>query len=373
MATSYQGTNAKALRELIETGGIPFRETSVSYIFDCPRCGKPDKLYMYKETGRFCCWICKETEGFQGRPEYALADLLSQPLATLRKKLYGIEAPQGVMYLDISLRDWFGDGDEVDEDASELAEQAIPLDFYPIDHKFGRRGLEYLRSRGVDLETAKRYELRYCPPQQRLIFPIGSRGRVYGWQARKVTATEIVDEETGEVFKTPKITTTKGLHKEQTLMFQDRMLGQEHVVFCEGPMDAIKADLCGGNVATMGKAVSGAQIQLLRNSGVRKVYLALDPDAGQEIYRLSRELNGDLELYDMRAPEPFKDLGEMSASEVLSLFKSAEPIQAGRLFTSFNFDRERIARLEARNVSNKMNRTAFLRGKTRRTGFSVKS
>lgn len=345
---TYRTADPRALDELVRASGLSFRENSRSWMFTCPRCGKEDKLYMLKANGRFVCWVCKEVDGFQGRPEYALTELLARPIKALRKVLYGIEDPQAVPFLEIQLQDFFDD-DEVDEDACQLEELVWPPDFYPIDHKFSARGLAYLNGRGVSLDLAKSYELRYCPPQRRVIFPIQSQGRLYGWQGRAVMPTEYEDPETGETFTTPKIVTPLGVKKERMLMFADRLLGSDHVIICEGPLDAIKADLCGGNVATMGKAVSMAQINTLRNSGISKVYLALDPDASNEVLRVLREFSpSDFETYVLRPPEPFKDLGEMSPEDVLLLFRGAERINAGRIFAFVETDIETLDRRRLR-------------------------
>jgi DNA primase len=345
----YLPVKTEVLADLIQSGGAPYRENSVSYIFTCPRCQKANKLYLRKGDGRFVCWVCKETEGFQGRPEFALTELLGVPLKELKSKLYGTEDPQATIYLEFRVKDFFADDDEVDLDADELQWVLWPLDCYEIGHRFAAKGLAYLEGRGVSAEMAARYGLRYCPPQQRVMFPIESGGTLYGWQGRKVGPTEFVDEETGETTSIPKVTTLKGVRKESTLMFADRLRDSEHAVVCEGPMDGLKADLCGGNVVTMGKAVSRQQIALLHNAGIRKVYLALDPDAANEIMRLVREFS-DLEVYDMRAPEPFKDLGEMTPGDVLEVFRRARRITAANLVTYVERDFDRLLLLKRREA-----------------------
>lgn len=313
--------DAEALRDLIKSSGISHKENSTSYVFACPRCGKRDKLYMYRTGTRFVCWVCAG-DGFRGRPEFALTELLGIPLDQIRARLYGDQTPQGASFLEVQLKDWFSESEPVDEDASELAVVKWPLDFYPIDHQFSEKGREYLEKRGISLEVAKEYDLRYCPPQQRVVFPISSGGYLFGWQARSVVPHEIEDPNTGEVFRRPKVVTMKGLKKENTLMFADRLQGSDHAVLCEGPIDALKAHLVGGNVASMGKLVSRAQIQLLRNSGIRKLYIGLDPDAFIEIVELAREF-ADLEVYRITPPPGYHDLGEMTMEQVADLCRNA--------------------------------------------------
>ncbi len=131
------------------------------------------------------------------------------------------------------------------------------------------------------------------------------------------------------------------------MMFANRLVGSKHVVVCEGPIDAIKADWCGGNVATMGKAVGLGQVKTLRDpdrlnrqqvgaicgAGIQKVYLALDDDAARETERLVRQFS-DLEVYQMIPPAPYHDLGEMDYPEVLELFRGAKRVNPGNVFIS---------------------------------------
>lgn len=311
------------LEEIVKESGVAHRSNSISFIFTCPRCTKRDKLYIRKRDGRFVCWHCQETENYKGRPEYALTDLTGIPIRVLQSRLYGQEAPQAVLHLEIHLKDYFGDEDEVPDDITEnLLEVCMPSDFYEIDHVFAKRGREYLAARGVDIDTAKHYGLRYCPPKQRIVFPVQGQGKLFGWQLRTVLPTEYVNPETGQKTRIPKALTMTGLKKELTLMFLDNLTGSDHAILCEGPMDAIKAGRCGGAVATMGKGVSRPQLQLLRNSGITKIYLALDPDAVAETTRLAHEL-GNLDLYLLHPSKPFKDLGEMTPDHVFDLYQSA--------------------------------------------------
>jgi hypothetical protein len=165
-----------------------------------------------------------------------------------------------------------------------------------------------------------------------VIFPVQAAGDLYGWQARIIVANKFVDEE-GNAREIPKIVSSTGIPRDKTLMFADRLQGVDHAVLCEGPVDAIKAHLCRGNVAAMGKAVTKEQVRLLINAGVRKLYLALDPDAAAETQRLVRDNFDDFEIYNMIAQGGDKpDLGAMEFSDVSDLFRAARRIEPGRIF-----------------------------------------
>lgn len=333
----------RVLHEIFLASGTSFRENSKSWIFACPRCGKQDKLYMLKETGRFVCWVCKEVEGYQGSPEYVLADLTGQSVTSLKQQLYGDASVGATLYLNAQIRDFWSEDEVPDEDADELVPQVWPLDYYPIDHKHSQRGRDYLAGRGIDVPFALKYGLRYCPPQRRVFFPIASQGVLYGWQGRTIGDTVYEDKATGELKEIPKVVTLKGVKKELTLMFLDRLNGSTHAVVTEGPVDGMKADLCGGNVVTMGKAVSRSQIGIIRNSGVRDVYLALDPDAAAEVLRLTREFS-DLNVFSLRAPEPWHDLGEMTTEAVHQTWQTAPAIHNGLIFGYVEGDFDKLQR-----------------------------
>jgi len=323
------------LKDLIENSGLSRHQNSRSYIFTCPLCLKKDKLYIRKTDGKFVCFVCAEGERrFRGRCEYALTELLGWPIRELRHRLYGDDIDSKTIdeLLSFQLYDFYAEEDEITEDVtSTLPTLSWPFDFYPIDDPKAVRGLKYLeQERGVPLALAKVYGVRYCPPQRRVIFPVEVNGRLIGWQARSIIPTEWYDDD-GFVHTMPKILGNKGLRREIALMFGDRLQGSKHAVVCEGPLDGIKCHLIGGNVVTMGKAVSEAQLRVIRNSGVTKVYLALDPDAASEMDRICHAL-GDLELYHLVPIRGRKDLGACTPLEVLGQFQCAQRVDSATAF-----------------------------------------
>lgn len=323
------------IQELLDEGGVSYKKNSLSFIMDCPRCGKKDKLYIRRSDGRFVCWFCKEVDGYQGKPEYALADLLGQSIGSLQQKLHGVVSSD-VLFFDPKVFDFrHEDDNDVIElpEAFQLEEVYWPYDFYPIDHELSVRGRSYLEGRGIPLDVAMRYGIRYCTPKRRVVFPVMVEGKLVGWQERLIVPHRNFDIDLAAWLETPKALTSKGMKRDAVLMFGDQLKGHDHVILCEGPVDAIKADLCGGNVATLGKAVTPKQIELLKNGGVRKVYLGLDRDAAKETGRLVNEFEScGIECYDMTPPREFHDLGEMSFNQVYDLFLHAERVKLGHLF-----------------------------------------
>lgn len=321
------------LAQILRETGLKYTQNGQSYVFDCPRCNGKKKLYIRKKDGRFVCFVCKETDNYQGRVEFALSDLLGVPVGPLQARLYGGNAPVK-LYLDLPLVDFFGEEDEIDEDAKDLPTMAWPLDYYPIEDPASKKGADYLLGRGIELSFARRYGIYYNPDKKRVVFPVAANGQLYGWQERIIVPNTWIDDQ-GNPRETPKILSSPGIPRDRTLMFADRLQGHDHAVLCEGPVDAIKAHACGGNVCAMGKAVSREQVNLLLQGGIKKLYLALDPDAAAETERLVRDCFDHVELYEMTAPSKGKeknDLGAMTYDEVYDLFLGAQRIRAGHLF-----------------------------------------
>jgi len=330
------------LRKMLEESGVYFNDRSrTSYVLACPKCGRDKKLFIRKKDGRFVCWRCRETDNFQGRPEYVLVELLRIPIEQIKARLYGgIDIPAGGVSLDVSLHDFFGKEEGTGEDddiellpegVDEIAEVPWEWDCYRLNQPEGWRGAAYLEGRGVPLDIAVSYDIRYQPRSRRVLFPVVAGGRLLGWQGRFIENNKVYNE-AGELCETPKALSTKDIPRDRVFMFSDRLIGSKHAVLCEGPVDALKAHLCGGNVASMGKAVSRLQIKLLRNAGLRRLYFALDPDAADETGRLVREFSDELECFWMAPPAPYKDLGEMDMRDVLELFRGAERVDDRRIF-----------------------------------------
>lgn len=336
MRPSYTPLDPLTLRNYISDVGLKPKENSRSYVFDCPRCKHKDKLYIEKRTGRFICFYCAEIDGFQGRVEYALSELLGLAVERIKVALYGLGNVNATAQITIKLIDLFGD-EEPPEEFTEPLSIEWPTGFLPLDDKHSARGAEYLAGRGIPLEVAMEYGIRYCPMKRAVAFPVRLNGKLYGYQTRLVIPHKGVTEE-GVEYEGLKVLSSKGIPRSM-VMFGDKIEGSDRAVVCEGPVDALKAHLVGGNICTMGKAVTPAQVRLIRESGVRKVYLALDPDAAAEVGRLVREFYDPIdgcEVYYVEVPPRSDgkkaDLGELSMEEARDLILNARRVDPSNLF-----------------------------------------
>jgi hypothetical protein len=329
--------DTRRLADLIAEAGLSCRQTAKSWVFTCPLCRKEGRLYISKTSGRMQCMKCAESNGMRGAPEFALKELTGRSLRDLRLALYGTEQVAASLGLDIKFDDLLDDDEEIVEEIEpELPEQQWPYYCLPLSHKAAGPGRAYLERRGVSLELAAKYDLRYSPQDRSVAIPAAMSNRLLGWQMRTIDPTEILTPDFF-VFNRLKIMTYE-IPRERVVMFADKLLGSEHAVICEGPFDAIKADLVGGNVATMGKEISQGQISALLRSGVSRFYLALDPDAASTISPLLDRI-GDMPASLVEIPPNAEgeeqDLGALSLEEARDVILSAKPIKRGRVFVYF--------------------------------------
>lgn len=293
-----------SVEQLLKEYGVSYRSQSRSLVMDCPRCSRKDKLYIRKNDGRFVCWHCVTTDNFQGKPEFALSELTGLRVGEVQARLYGPRLSRNEKYVSLSLKDFEAPASGVDERRDVPPEIIVPANSYPILSPQSAPALEYLETRGIDRDTASRYGLMYCPPMQRIIFLVSDEaGRVVGYQGRDITGNAEL-----------KVLSSKGGWRESSLMFYPRLSGSPHAVVFEGPFDALKGHLCGGNVATMGSYISPGQLALIKGLDITRLYIFLDEDALDAVAGVV-ERSG-MECYLCRVPEGRKDPGECTPEEV---------------------------------------------------------
>jgi hypothetical protein len=310
--------NSQVLREIIDRGGIPFKEGAVSFIFSCPRCRKARKLYIRKTDGKFVCFVCRK-DGFYGEAPYALKELYSIPLQELQNRLYGARVQQFSNFMDLKFNSpWLTNEEFGKEESTEgLGEVTLSPSFVGPNTNLFTPGQIYLNKRGIDDSRIRKYNILYNPVWRTVVFPVYEADRLVGWQERS----------TVNDFKY----TLKHFQKEKTLMFLNNLNNSKHAILCEGPVDGIKTDLCGGGVVTMGKGVSSAQLDIIK-ARTRKLYLALDPDATEELDKICRHMFDYMDkIYILMPPKGKKDLGVCSFEEVFEQFQHA-PLYCGQIF-----------------------------------------
>ncbi len=268
----------EVLKQIIETGSADFIQNSMSYIFDCPRCGKARKLYVRKDDGRCRCWVCQH-DGVDGRVEKAMILLYGGVWEHWEAILR--EGSSNLRGLETKWYDHFGEEEElIDPDDQEFIGWEWPPDAFPCCSVEGQRGLAYLISRGLTEAIVAAHEIYYRPRDNRVMFPFYMNGELLGWQARICGSDERIDSVTGLTIKIPKaLTELQPGVAGNYVMFGDNLRTSAHCILAEGPMDALKAHLCGGNVASLGKGMASSRQLKWIAARVKKLYIALDPDA----------------------------------------------------------------------------------------------
>jgi hypothetical protein len=304
--------------------GLSYKETSGSFVFNCPLCGGKEKLYIRKSDGLFKCFRCAVENNFKGKLEYAIIELTDLPLKLVKKQLYSFEeTPTGNQVFN--LKDIF---EEKEEDEDVVKEDLLPSlkwPYYciPIDHPGAKKGQDYLASRGIPLEIASYYKIRYSPQDLAIIFPVYMGEKLLGWQFRTINSTKIWQEY--KYIETTKAWSSPNLPSDRCLMFFNQLQDSKHAVLTEGPVDAMKCHLVGGNVAMMGKQLSNKHVEIILRSGIKLIYIGIDPDAFLELDPIKRKFGEDIELrrIELKISSKKIDLGELSFEEAHRVVLSA--------------------------------------------------
>jgi DNA primase len=324
-----------ALRNLIEGGAAPFKQTPRSYILWCPA---PDcrrqKLYVEKQSGLCKCFRC----GFGGWANWALARVYGRSAEELDEALYGIVSTGTIIAAGlVNITDFWGE--EMAEDALLPAEPTYPPeiakdpDWCDLDEEASAPARAYLESRGIDLMLAKAAGIGFHPGDQRVLFPVIVEGKLRGWQGRYIHKTDqVVDS--GRVIRIPKIMTVGKLGKE-CFMFQDNLRGAYRAVLTEGPVDALKCHYAGAAVASMGKDVSTRQLDIIVRAGVKELLVGLDRDADKQVSFIVRSLYGAVKLFRLLPPPHRSDLGDCTYAEVIVQAQNAEEMGPAHIHQTY--------------------------------------
>jgi hypothetical protein len=132
------------LASFIRNTGLSYKQNSKSYVLTCPLCNGKEKLYIRKSDGKFACWRCRETKGFQGAPEFAFAELLSLPIKEIKEKLYG-NLHVGILstYLDVQLNELTDEDDILEDTVDYLPTLTFPYHCLPIGSTGTQKGIDY--------------------------------------------------------------------------------------------------------------------------------------------------------------------------------------------------------------------------------------
>jgi hypothetical protein len=306
------------IKEIIEDSGFDYIEKVRTLYTTCPECGQDDKFSILKENGSCVCYRGSCEFGRQWFEDWiAQTQGISRPDA--KKLLHGHKTYVGGDNLVISFTEDEVTPDDIPLEALEWPQYGFNL----LEGPDSEDGLNYLQSRGIPLEIAKQYDIRYSSWFRRVVLPIHMGGKNYGWQARAVDKVDAAD----------RMRNNEGFRRDAMIMFMDRVSDCKHMILCEGPFDALKFHNVGGNVATLGKEIADKQVDLINSSGIDTLYIALDDDAAEEMNKLSGRIDSNIKLKLIKVPESAvlrceqdgnkADFGECTFDECTQAFENA--------------------------------------------------
>jgi 5S rRNA maturation endonuclease (ribonuclease M5) len=181
----------------------------------------------------------------------------------------------------------------------------------------------YAESRGVSVESWKRWGLLFDPRKQCVVFPVrGFNQGLVGMTGRGVDPED----------RNPK-KNYPGLDKGNNLFGQHLLKPDQPIVIVEGPIDCVHSDvslspLGVGVVATLGEGFSRVQAKIVRGFKPPAVYVFTDGDRGGETiaYKINNVLKKHVILKRMDTPRG-EDPGSLSNEQIVSLFNAAGKIK----------------------------------------------
>lgn len=313
-------------------------EGSYEYLFPCPACGSSRLRWnARKGSGAWICWGCHRTGDTM-----SLVQLLERTdeLGAIHFILDGYvggDAPVELASMTKAavLRDR--------QRLLRLPQMAWPdgvdlLVWHPQMHTLHLAGWQYLAKRGIETSQTVAYKLgfgRMGRLRQYILFPIFMDGGMVYWQGRaswdppaKVSPEERKAwiEET-HYRKTLNPIVKPGEATASDAIFNyDRAMNQEHVVICEGPIDAMKVGVHA--VALLGKIAAPQKIERLRRMRTRRYTVYLD--RGEEEYECARRLAAELSAYAptfIAVPPEGHDPGSLTAMQNAAVIRDAEPFR----------------------------------------------
>jgi len=299
-------------------------QSARSFIFNCPACGGDRKLYIDKRDGRSVCFKgksdrCPKPGSFVS---YALSLLSGLPMDVVKREILDF-----VVDLADEIRVSF------DEEEPEKAKIELPSVMLPIDISFmsdysSKEGMEYLESRGIPVDLQNKHSIMYSPSMRRVIFPVITDNKLCGWQGRAIDKVDHMYR----MYNVP------GAWKANTLMFYQNIINKDFAIVAEGPVSALKFAGVGNFVASMGKEISKRQIEILKETGIKRVYLALDRDAVDKLSSIRYNLkNVDIDCYYIPVPDHRDDFGDCTFNECVMAFEKARKLDGDDIFAYIEF------------------------------------
>jgi len=279
---------------------------------ECPKCFKIKHnagIYINAKIGKGFCHHCSSPFDF--------IDLIAYREGVDRKKAYMIYK---------GLDDGFikADKDDLSIDAAIQFPEVVEIEDMPM-------AFEYLLGRGVELTTAKYFNIKACKKnfkysdgltcysKGKLIFYIyDQNGNIVSWQGRDVTGKSKY-----------RYLFPKGFKQSQYLYnIQNIKDDADYILITEGVFDCIAWWQAGFKsvVATFGKKMSDCQLDILLSKGIKNFFIAWDNDAMIEIGKFADKIKHLANPHIVELPEN-KDADELTKKDLQELFFKSKKYQ----------------------------------------------
>ena len=283
------------LLEYLERRLGTYRGNGAEKEFFCPFCidrigseSSSRKMWVNVANGKVFCFRCEYGAGGLRRLFLDLngGSLRYEEIAILRGEM---EPPAGLTIRQAVLEMLYADSATEKAEPQKIPDDAISLtqckwDEPPVKLK---RGIQYLKKRGVNLLTAHKFDIHFCPYGRysgRLIFPVYQNGEQVYFTSRYAGHHER---------KTLNPLNEDGrFRRTDCLLNYDNVIGQKVVAVVEGPFDCMAHEHAVGLIAKRISETQTRLLEVLAEHGTQEFVVNLDPDAGPEADAVYRKLLG---------------------------------------------------------------------------------
>lgn len=304
------------IEQLLTDFGFPVRRNTQSLVTTCLLCNKPKHLYIYLSNGFGKCMRCNATYS----PESIVSIIKNCSYAEAKKILFDLEyIPKAENRKTIPKLFDKNSNKPADSPAVNIT---LPMNFFKLSERYDfKEAWQYLKDRGIEKDIIEKYDLRYSPEMQRVIIPVyNQENACIGWQGRDITG------ESELPYLSP-----IGFNRAKLLLGYEKISDKfDYLILSEGPFDFLKLAILRNTVCSFGKNVTERQLGLIQElTYIKKVYIALDPDACDLFDRIAHNLEPNQQVYLMLPPDNKKDFGECTTDEILKSFLNAKKYSRG--------------------------------------------
>lgn len=273
-----------SLDQYLKNQGVYFNrhpgDDHTEYALNCPMCkvrgekrnDTRRRLWVNQKKATFVCYNC----GWDG-PLQRFIQVFSKCEWESALRILEGRRPTTLELLSFTLV--HNSGYELDpEEDTSLKEVEFPHGFTLFNDCTGATEFhDYLEKRGVPLDYAIKNGWGFSEvgfSQDRIIVPTYVDNTLVYWQARDILEEDHADWGS-KIYS--KVLNPKGVSARSVLYNYDTAKDHGEIILCEGFIDAVKA---GPNaVATNGKSLHHAQLELLRKTKAKSIVILWDDDA----------------------------------------------------------------------------------------------